>query len=281
MGLFGKKNDTGDGDDANRSALFGGRSKKQPPQSGNPYAQQAPQSGNPYAQAPQSANPYAQAPPDPYTAAKQKAYSNPDPYSTGSNQHQGAQGGGNRYGGDTKTPAYTGTMAGGGYANHRYGNQAGYGADRYGTGGGQAQAGGSRYGAGGYGGLGGGSHTSEPDSAEKSALFGNAQERVHQKQQTPGGYGAPPPYDNGSHSGAYGGPPEGSSAGGYGGAGGYQPGPKYDDRQLTAEEEEEEEVNATKQQIRFLKQEDVASTRNALRIAQQAEVQVIHKSSVN
>ncbi|KAF2234549.1 hypothetical protein EV356DRAFT_532856 [Viridothelium virens] len=40
---------------------------------------------------------------------------------------------------------------------------------------------------------------------------------------------------------------------------------------LTAEEEEEEDVQATKQQIRQLKNQDVASTRNALRIAAQAE----------
>ena len=165
-------------------------------------------------------------------------------------------------------------MAGGGYGNNRFGNQAGYGSDRYGTAvGNQGQTGGSRYGAGGYGGLGGGNLASKPDE-DKSLLFGNASERVQQKQQpNPGGYGsAPPPYDSGSQSGPYGGPPGGySGTGGYGGAGGYQPGPKYDDRQLTAEEEEEEEVNATKQQIRSIKQEDVASTRNALRIAEQAE----------
>ena len=40
---------------------------------------------------------------------------------------------------------------------------------------------------------------------------------------------------------------------------------------MTAEEEEEEDVTATKQQMRFIKQEDVSSTRNALRIAAQAE----------
>jgi hypothetical protein len=40
---------------------------------------------------------------------------------------------------------------------------------------------------------------------------------------------------------------------------------------LTAEEQEEESVNADKQEIKFLKQQDVSSTRNALRLAQQAE----------
>jgi protein transport protein SEC9 len=40
---------------------------------------------------------------------------------------------------------------------------------------------------------------------------------------------------------------------------------------LTAEEQEEEEVTASKQEIRFIKQQDVASTRNAYRIAAMAE----------
>ncbi|KAJ9625857.1 Protein transport protein S9 plasma membrane t-SNARE [Taxawa tesnikishii (nom. ined.)] len=42
-------------------------------------------------------------------------------------------------------------------------------------------------------------------------------------------------------------------------------------RELTAEEQEEEDVSAAKSEIRFLKQQDVASTRNARRIAEQAE----------
>lgn len=71
-----------------------------------------------------------------------------------------------------------------------------------------------------------------------------------------GGYGAP--------AGAGRGTAPGAAAAGYG---------DYDkaDRQLTAEEEEEEDVDAVKQQIRFTKQESVASTRNALRVAAQAE----------
>ncbi|KAF3174302.1 Protein transport protein S9 plasma membrane t-SNARE, variant 2 [Orbilia oligospora] len=42
-------------------------------------------------------------------------------------------------------------------------------------------------------------------------------------------------------------------------------------RQMTAEEEEEEDADALKAQIRFTKQESVASTRNALRAAARAE----------
>lgn len=45
----------------------------------------------------------------------------------------------------------------------------------------------------------------------------------------------------------------------------------YEDRVLTAEEQEEEDIQATKNEIKFIKQSDVSSTRNALRIAAQAE----------
>jgi len=151
---------------------------------------------------------------------------------------------------------------------------------------------------------------SQQDDAARSALFGNrpqqvttqhnpygapppqqqsgyggyggyGQQQQQQQQQQQGGYGgygststldhnknelfagrqaatssAPP---------AYGAPP---SSGGYGRPTGYA---DDKDRVLTAEEEEEEDVDAVKQQIRFTKQESVSSTRNALRIAAQAE----------
>ncbi|KAK4969307.1 Protein transport protein S9 plasma membrane t-SNARE [Elasticomyces elasticus] len=45
----------------------------------------------------------------------------------------------------------------------------------------------------------------------------------------------------------------------------------YEDRQLTAEEEEEQDVAAAKGEIKFIKQQDVASTRNARRIAEMAQ----------
>jgi hypothetical protein len=139
---------------------------------------------------------------------------------------------------------------GGGYGGG-YGNQSG------GYGGGQggyasASGGGSRYGSSGYGGL--GKPADDAGDASRDALFGDAKNRYQQKPpsapqedgatgEQPGGYGSEAP-------------------GGYG---------AYGDRQLTAEEAEEEDVQATKQQIRFMKQEDVSSTRNALRIAAQAE----------
>jgi len=92
----------------------------------------------------------------------------------------------------------------------------------------------------------------------REALFGGARERVHERQQNAG---APPPYNStaGDPSGTY------SGSGANSGYGGYQ------ERQLTAEEEEEEDIQASKQEIRFMKQQDVSSTRNALRVAAQAE----------
>lgn len=90
----------------------------------------------------------------------------------------------------------------------------------------------------------------------RNALFGGAKERYAQK-------GALPP-TNGRPGGGY--SADSGTSGTQGGYGAYG-----EERQLTAEEEEEEDVQATKQQIRFMKQEDVSSTRNALRIAAQAE----------
>lgn len=100
--------------------------------------------------------------------------------------------------------------------------------------------------------------------AGRDQLFGNARDRVQQRQpQAPqsGAYGGGP--------GGPGGP--GGQPGGYGAPGGYGSGPAYGDRELTAEEQEEEDINATKSEIKFMKQQDVSSTRNALRLAQQAE----------
>lgn len=159
------------------------------------------------------------------------------------------------------SPAGVSRSGGMGYGADKYGTSNGYGADRYGTGaaGPQSTTGGSRYGPGGYGGLG---DPSAPEE-DRQALFGGAQERHEQRFQRPGD--RPPPYgaDYGQHDSTAPG-----SDGGAGGGSSYQP---YGDRQLTAEEEEEEDVEATKQQIKFIKQEDVSSTRNALRIAAQAE----------
>ena len=236
--LFGKKGEDGD-EDSKRSALFGGRSKNK---SSNPQTQ------NPYANLPSQS--------DAYTQAKARA---------------GVPGYAQRGPSPAPPPGYTGGSNGypdekksAGYGAGRYGTQTGYGADRYDSGSGSgSQAGSSRYGSGGYGGLGPGPNqqTSAPDE-NRDALFGGAKERVQKQQAQQMGYGQPPPYEENGQ-GGYGASSEPS----------YE---AYGDRQLTTEEEEEEDVQATKQQMRFIKQEDVSSTRNALRLAAQAEEQGVN-----
>lgn len=195
------------------------------------------------------ANPYAQPiPVDPYSKAKMNAGVAPLPPS----DQPGGMG----------SPAPAGPHAipndnkYSGYAPNRYANQGGYGSDRYGgaSPGPGAGAGASRYGAGGYGGL-GSTDPNDPSAADaaRNELFGGAQERAHQNPQA----GAPPPYSEGHPS--------------YGGGSNEYSMATYQERQLTAEEEEEESIQGIKQEMRFVKQGDVASTRNALRVAAQAE----------
>ena len=195
---------------------------------------------------PQSQNPYANLPrqSDAYTQAKSRAAA-PLPNSASGPSPAYAGGSG----------AYPDEKKSGSYGPGKLGAQGGYGGERYGPGGPGAQTGASR--PGGYGGLGPVPGQSDQD---RDALFGNAQQRVQKQQQQQMGYGAPPPYEEGENGEHASGPPR-------------QDYEAYGDRQLTAEEEEEEDVQATKQQMRFIKQEDVSSTRNALRLAAQAEEQ--------
>ena len=232
---FGKKGDVAD-DDANRSALFGSRTKskdKVAPVSSNPYAQptNGPQKSDPYAKQ----DPYGSAAPPPYNGSNDSFRKDKSPVPTGG------------YGGGY----------GGGYSGQAGGNQGGYGVSKYG-GGATEQAPSSRYGPGGYGGL--GRADSQDTDAGRDALFGSAAQRYQQQQQQ-----QPQAPQLG---GAYGGAPGG--AGGYG-AGASQGYGAYGDRELTQEEQEEEDISATRQEIKFIKQQDVSSTRNALRLAQQAE----------
>ena len=199
---------------------------------------------------PQSQNPYANLPhqSDAYTQAKARA--GVPGYSQQGSSHAGLQ---NSTGDSSGYPEEKKSL---GYGAEKYGTHNGYGGDRYSSTSGPSQTGGSRLGPGGYGGL--GPAPGKPDE-NRDALFGNAREKVEKQQQQQMGYGQPPPYEEGDY-------------GGYGGN--RQPDYEaYGNRQLTAEEEEEEDVTATKQQMRFVKQEDVSSTRNALRLAAQAEEQ--------
>ena len=98
--------------------------------------------------------------------------------------------------------------------------------------------------------------------AGRNELFGGAAQRQQTQppQQQSGASGQSGAYGDNSQSGGYG--ASGQAGGGYG---------AYGDRELTAEEQEEEDIGATKNEIKFMKQQDVSSTRNALRLAQQAE----------
>jgi hypothetical protein len=233
MKRFGlkKSSDGGDDDSSNRLALFGSRSKsKSPAPSSNPYAKPIP--ADPYTKA--KVNAGVAAPPPNMQMPSDPAPSSGIP---GDNKYQ--------IPGDNKNQ---------GYAPNSYGNQGGYGANRYGGSAGAAPA--SRYGPGGYGGL-GSSDPNDPSArdANRDALFGGASERAAAQQTS-----APPPYSE-----------QQQQPSGYGGASsGYATG-TYQERQLTAEEEEEQEIQAIKQDIRFIKQGDISSTRNALRYAAQAE----------
>jgi hypothetical protein len=161
--------------------------------------------------------------------------------------------------GYSSAPSYTSQTSGNPYASRNNAPSGGYGG--YGA---PAAPPGGRGEGGGYGGYGG----ARNDSADpnRDQLFGGASQRQQPYAEKPnqaGGYGGYGQQQQ-QPSGGYG----QSNSGGYGqgASGGYNP-----DRQLTAEEEEEEDVEAVKQQIRFTKQESVASTRNALRVAAQAE----------
>lgn len=228
MGLF-KKSD-GDSEESSRRALFGRSKNKSPPQASNPYAQPIPI--------------------DPYTKAKMNAGVAPLPAS-----QSGGMGSPAPAGTPHDIPADNKYQ---GYAPNRYGNQGGYGTDRFGSGsaGAGAGAGASRYGSGGYGGLGSTDPNDPSADAARNELFGGG--ASSNGQQTPQSGGPPPPYSNDQPSNYGGGSNEYSMS-------------TFQDRQLTAEEEEEEQVQATKQEMRFMKQGDVASTRNALRVAAQAE----------
>ncbi|KAK3621382.1 Protein transport protein S9 plasma membrane t-SNARE [Elasticomyces elasticus] len=270
FGLKKSEKSGGDDLDKQKSSLFGSKNKasRSPaPPSNNPYAVPPP-ANDPYAR--QSTNPYAtqQSLNDPYAPKSQSSFSQPPTSSFGSltlNSEQGAppsygraSPAPNRY---EKSPVPQGGYGGPApprFQNNgsNYGHANGYGSDPYGSGSGQSQ---SR--AGGYGGLGRtNSHDTVSTEVGRQALFGDAPQRAQQTQQQDA-----PPAQEQSGDASYG------NSGGYGysqtpGAYGYG-----EDRQLTAEEIEDQEVEATKGQIRDIKRSDVATTRNAARVAEQIE----------
>lgn len=228
MKKFGfKKNRDGD-EESSRSALFGRSSKNSSPApaADNPYAQPQPQANDPYAQ---DNNKYAFGPsgPSPYQQARVGLPNGPGAGRGGLPGGPSPSRGG--YGASPAPPALDRAPPsnGSGYGAEKYGSGGGYGANRYDGPPAETQ---SRYGAGGYGGL-GRTNSNETTSTEvqKEALFGNAKEKYANKP-------AMPP-SNGRPGGGYTADSTGSgSQGGYGAYG--------EERQLTAEEEEEEDVQA-------------------------------------
>ncbi|GAB7354714.1 hypothetical protein MBLNU459_g5130t1 [Dothideomycetes sp. NU459] len=262
------KKDKDKEESATRSSLFGGRSKSSkaaaPSGSTNPYAVQS-----------STPDPYASQPANPYDTRKLEQAL---PQSSSSNSLG-------------RPPAYDGRAASplrndkspvpvGGYGGQQpqggpqqrfggqgsYGQQGGYGSNPY-----DSEQPSSSRGPSGYGGLG---RTNSNDTMStdvgRAALFGDAPQRRQQQQQQ----AAQEPSGDNSYAGGNDGYGNGNGNGNGNGSAGYGLSSEYGvggDRELTAEEQEEEDVQAAKSEIKFIKQQDVASTRNALRIAQQAE----------
>ncbi|EEH34681.1 transport protein sec9 [Paracoccidioides lutzii Pb01] len=239
FGFGSKKNDGGD-DESTRSALFGSKSKNKSSASSNPYAQPPP-SGDPYSQ---GRGPVAGGYGLPSGPRQSHPGMNPPGLPANPAPRNPYENLDNKYG-----------RANGGYAPGGPGYQSGYGGDRYGRDD-SAPVAKSRYGPGGYGGLG----RADPNDFSsvddnRDALLGDARERMQERRYNPALQDVPQDGFSGAAANdadtAY--------------------GPTYQERQLTAEEEEEEDIQATKQEIRMVKQQDVSSTRNALRAALEAE----------
>lgn len=256
FGLSKKDKDNKDKEEsASRSSLFGGRSKSS--------KAAVPSTTNPYAVQSSTPDPYASKPANPYDTKKLEK-SLPQASSNSLGQPPAYDGRSSSPLRDNKSPVPPGGYGGqpqrfAGQGN--YAQQGGYGSNPYGS----EQPESSR-GPSGYGGLG---RTNSNDTMAtdvgRAALFGDAPQRQQQ-------HAAQAPSGDNSYAGGNDGYSAESGAGGYGnGSSGYGEFGSGGDRHLTAEEQEEEDVSAAKTEIKFIKQQDVASTRNALRIAQQAE----------
>lgn len=213
----------GGDDDANKAALFG--NAKSSGGSANPYAiQQNGGANDPYAP--------TSTPPPQYDGGMSDFRRDKTPVP------QGGYGGG--YGGAGGAGSRFGTSgvsdAGSRYGNTggSYGDQGGYGSNRFGDSGASAPAPRRQ---GGYGGMG---MSSQQTEEGRQALFGDAPNR-YATQSAPPTNGV----DNGS--GGYGGRSGGygATSGGYGGGSDSQGYGSYGDRELTAEEQEEEDIQAT------------------------------------
>ncbi|EMC95166.1 hypothetical protein BAUCODRAFT_35157 [Baudoinia panamericana UAMH 10762] len=253
-----------------KASLFGKSklSKSPAPSSANPYAVPPP-SSDPYSQ--QSANPYASQNPanDVYAPRSQTSLSQPPASSFGSLTLNSEQSGPPPYGRNSpvpnrseKSPVPTGGYGGGAPrfpSRNSYGQANGYGdSNPYGGQNGSAQ---SRYGAGGYGGLGRRmSQETMTTDAGREALFGDAAQRAQSAEQEES-FAANEQSSDASYANA-----DSQGAGGMPGNYGYG-----EERELTAEERENADIDSARLLIKETKQKTVASSSNAARIAAQTE----------
>ncbi|KAJ1331130.1 protein transport protein SEC9 [Microdochium nivale] len=246
---FGKKDKSAGGDDdQNRNALFGKKSSSGPPQSDNPYAQAQP-ANDPYMDGQKYMSPYQQARNNIGPGAQ-----GPGPQSQGPSpgQHGRPSGlpsgpGVSRQGSQSSTatapPPYSNAPPAGGYANDRYGAPSGYGGNKYANPGGPSGGGPQR--SGGYGGLG---RTDSNDTDDnRDALFSGAKQRQDQHQ--------------GTNNNAYGANSAGAGGSKYGGYG--------EERQLTAEEQEDREADDIKSEIHDIRQQSKQTVMNSEAITNQ------------
>lgn len=234
---FGKKGSGGgdDGDDASRSALFGRKKASPTPQSDNPYAQQG-DVNDPYADTAKYANV------TPYQQARQGLGGGPRPGGgPDASAHGQAPNSGSKYGGAAAHAP--------GYGADRYGSGGGYGSNRYGAASNNTASSVGARGPGGYGGF-GRARDDAPDE-NRDALFSGARERVANKPQQAATRPGP---------GAYG--QSGAADASYGGYG--------EERELTAEEQEEAEYQAILAEKRQVQQESAASVSRSVQMARQA-----------
>ncbi|KAI1482541.1 hypothetical protein F4774DRAFT_406715 [Daldinia eschscholtzii] len=240
---FGKKRADGD-DDTNRQALFGKKGSPTPT-SENPYAQPQP-ANDPYMN---DNNKYANV--SPYQQARARIG---DPQANGLPSRPSPQ---NNY----TSPPHTNTGDSGyssastanqysanGFANEKYGTPSGYGASKYSNS--------SGYGArpGGYGGL--GRNDSNGTDVNRDQLFSGARERYDHQANRQANQQAS------QQNGAYGASGTDTNASKYGGYG--------EQRELTAEEQEEAEVDEIKRQIEEERLATVNTSRNMAAHADQA-----------
>lgn len=247
---FGKKGGD-DGDDASRNALFGSRNKSSPaPKSDNPYAQQP--AADPYADNAKYANvtPYQQAKNGLGPASRPSGSSSYGGSTYGAPSPGPPSYGGSAYGAPSPGPSdggYGAPPPSGGYSSEKYGSGGGYGGSRYGSSNNaSAPAAGAR-GPGGYGGFGGADDADD----NRDALFAGAQKRYVERQQNPA---ETTPSDQDGQSGI-----ASATYGGYG-----------EDRELTAEEQEEAELQGILSQKRQLQQESASSVNRSVLMARQA-----------